>query len=49
MWITEIHHRDTGALIWRYKHGPSYRVAMDMHSSVAFRYADHRVHLIWED
>lgn len=49
MWITEIHNCETGALIGRYTHGSSYNVAMDSHNSIMFRYAAHRVHLIWED
>ena len=49
MWITEIHHRKTGALIARVRHGASHRVAMDAHNSYMFTHAAHRVHLIWEE
>jgi hypothetical protein len=49
MWITEIHHHKTGALIARVRHGASHRVAMDAHNSYMFTHAAHRVHLIWEE
>jgi hypothetical protein len=49
MWVTEIHHKNTGKLIHRAEHGPSYNKAMDAHNYYLFNYATHRIHLIWEE
>jgi hypothetical protein len=49
MWITEIHHKTTGALIGRYEHGPSWFKASNAHGSLMFSYAEHRVHLVWHE
>ena len=49
MWITEIHHKETGKLIHRAEHGINYAKAMNAHNSYMMTYAGHRVHLCWQE
>ena len=49
MWITEIREQVTAKLMARYEHGASWSKAMDSHNSLVFRYAAHRVHLVWQE
>jgi hypothetical protein len=49
MWITEVREKITGKLLGRVEHGSNYNNANWAHSSYMFRFAAHRVHLIWEE
>jgi len=49
MWVTEIRHPETGAIIGRVEHGASWRDAENAHGSYMLRYAGYRVHLLWEE
>lgn len=49
MWVTEVRKKETGRLLGRVEHGSDYNKAMDAHNSYMFRFACHRVHLIWEE
>lgn len=49
MWVTEIRHPETGAIIGRIEHGASWLNAENAHGSYMLRYAGFRVHLLWEE
>lgn len=49
MWITEIRHKVTGAVLARIEHGSNWTKANDMHNYYSTNWAIHRIHLIWEE